>query len=101
MWSIAVICQSKNGILSTHCLHFVRTSHLLDLLPGELGRMLFSSSLSFGHLVTNAELGRPAVIAATSCKRGCIVRTLQACHAAMLHGMMVCGCYVYRLLACM
>jgi hypothetical protein len=60
-----------------------------------------ASSLSLGHLVTDAELRRSAVIAATSCKRRCIVCTLQACDAAMLHGVMVCGCYVYRLLACM
>jgi hypothetical protein len=60
-----------------------------------------ASSLPLSHLVTDTKLRRPAVIAATGCKRGCIVCTLQARDASMLHRVVMGGCYIYRLLACM
>lgn len=47
MYSIAETLLSHVGTVSGMCLHLVRTSHLLDLLPGELGRILFKSSKRF------------------------------------------------------
>jgi hypothetical protein len=44
MYSIAAICQESVGIRRGKDVHLVRISHLLDLLPGEFGRMLLSSS---------------------------------------------------------
>jgi hypothetical protein len=44
MYSIAAMCQESVGIRRGNDVHLVRISHLLDLLPGEFGRMLLSSS---------------------------------------------------------
>jgi hypothetical protein len=44
MYSIAAICQESVEMARVIDVHLVSISHLLDLLPGEFGRMLFSSS---------------------------------------------------------